>query len=207
MTAGCAADPAVQALWHRFKTGTAAQHRRVEQCFPILAPGLTLTQYRSWLARLHGFYVPLEQRLERFAAPMDIEWPARIKGPRLRADLLYLGLSPAAIDGVPLCTDLPEVQDPAAAFGAAYVLEGATLGGRLIAGRLRARLGVEAARGAAFFSAYGEEVDARWLAFRLRLAAAVAAPEDERRALAAARETFETLGDWLAGAGTERAAS
>lgn len=204
MSAEPVQDAAAGALWNRFKTATAAQHRRVEQRFPILEPTLTLADYRFWLARLHGFYGPLEGALEPWAPAMAIDWPARRKTFRLRTDLGYLGLSAEAIAALPCCAALPEVGDLARAFGVTYVLEGATLGGRLIARQLSARLGVAAGAGAAFFTAYGDEVDARWLAFRLRLADSVAAPELEARAIAAACDTFDALGDWLrAGRGDE----
>ncbi|MGY6214427.1 biliverdin-producing heme oxygenase [Methylolobus aquaticus] len=190
-------DAAAEALWNRFKMATAAQHRRVERTFPILEPTLTRADYRFWLARLHGFYGPLEAVLEPWAPEMAIDWPARRKALHLQADLGHLGLSAEAIAALPHCAALPAVGDLAAAFGVTYVLEGATLGGRLIARQLSARLGVAAGAGADFFSAYGDEVDARWLAFRLRLAAAVAAPALEARAIDAACDTFDALGNWL----------
>lgn len=186
------------ALWQRLKTATADHHRRIEERFGILDPGLTRADYRFWLERLYGFYAPLESALEPWAGPMAIDWQARRKTAWLRADLAHLGHDPDAIAGLPVCTALPAVGDLAAAFGVAYVLEGATLGGRIIARRLRGRLGVDAAGGAAFFTAYGDDVDVRWAAFRQRLAAAVAPLDAERRTIAAACETFDTLGAWLA---------
>ena len=57
----------------------------------------------------------------------------------------------------------PPVPGPAYAFGFAYVLEGATLGGRVIHKRLRA-IG-HSLEGVSFFDAYGPLTGSRWRSF------------------------------------------
>jgi heme oxygenase len=78
------------------------------------------------------------------------------------------------------------------ALGVLYVLEGATLGGAVIARIVRRRLGVTPA----FFGAGGAAIGARWRAFGAAVDAFAggAAPADMRLA---ATECFEHLESWL----------
>ena len=75
------------------------------------------------------------------------------------------------------------------------MVEGATLGGRIIGRHLRDGLGLNASTGASFFAGYGEQTGAMWT----RLTAHVdAAPfVDTEEAASAAVETFETLLAWF----------
>jgi heme oxygenase len=63
------------------------------------------------------------------------------------------------------------------------VLEGSTLGGRVIAGQLGPRLGLDPAHGLRFFLCYGSDADARWAEFGAALEHC--APEAERVAASA----------------------
>jgi heme oxygenase len=74
------------------------------------------------------------------------------------------------------------------------VLEGATLGGKLIARDARQRLGVTPEAGAAFFAAYGSAAATRWRAFGTVVEAA---HPDPAEACAAAAGCFERMEAWL----------
>jgi heme oxygenase len=108
--------------------------------------------YRELLERFYGFYRPLEARL----APFGVQVTPKL--PYLTADLAELGGDPRKL---PLARRLPAVDSLPQALGVHYVLEGATLGGAVIAKLARRELGVSAA----FFGAYGTEVGSRWRAF------------------------------------------
>jgi heme oxygenase len=181
----------------RIKAETAGHHRRIERQFGILDPHLSLDDYRLWLERLFGFHSPLEARVDAWASALAVDWDGRRKTPLLRADLSFLGLDDPAIAELPLCRDLPALPDLGSVFGVLYVVEGSTLGGRIIARHLRERLAVQAGAGASFFSGYGADLDARWQAFRRRLTEAASSPDIEARMVIAARDTFDALGRWL----------
>ena len=76
------------------------------------------------------------------------------------------------------------------------LIEGATLGGRIIGRHLQASLGLRADSGAAFFSGYGSATGPLWQAFgdllRVR-----AASTDEAEIITGAVQTFDTLDRWL----------
>ena len=185
----------------RLKQETAIHHRRVERGFPILDPGLSLADYIAWLECLYGFHDLFEAAIAFWADQLAIDWEARRKVPLLRCDLAHLGVSVQRLNALPLCRDLPKLHGLAEVFGALYVLEGATLGGRYIAQHLSGRLGLSAGAGCAYFASYGQELERRWQTFRARLASVAALPECERRVIGAACRQFEAFERWILKAG------
>jgi heme oxygenase len=134
------------------KLATASQHARLERRVDITARVGSRDAYRELLERFYGFYRPLEARLEPFGLPVEP------KHPLIEVDLGELGSDSA---GLPLAERLPAVSSLHDALGVQYVLEGATLGGAVIAKLARTELGVSAA----FFGAYGREKARRWREF------------------------------------------
>ena len=87
------------------------------------------------------------------------------------------------------------LDSPLAVLGGWYVVEGATLGGRIIATHLEARLGLRRETGAWFFDSYGDERESRWSEFCMLLAQA---PADESSQVAAgAVAVFGAMHRWL----------
>lgn len=184
-------------ILERIKQETLPQHKRLERAFRILDPDLTREAYRHWLERLYGLHAGLEAAIDPWAGALDIDWESRRKSPWLRRDLLSLGRFEAELYGIPICDTLPELDGLGRVFGVLYVLEGSTLGGRLIAQVLEKRLGLTADNGAMFFNAYGDQLMPRWQNFRARLSAAATTQVVEQQMIGAARETFEAFEHWL----------
>ena len=198
----------------RLRAATRAHHERAEARNPVLDPALDLAGYRRALAALHAFHAAVERALA--AVPgLDAVVPeleARWKAPLLARDLAALGVLPNATPDATLnatpdaapgaAPSVTWIDGLPAALGTCYVLEGATLGGQLVARRLRETLGVAPEAGGAFYAAYGEAIGPRWRAFGRAVDAwGERHPADVPRALAAAGDTFDALGDWLAAAG------
>src|SRR5690606_35412421 len=82
----------------------------------------------------------------------------------LANDLEAMGASRQAIAAVPTCEHLPPLASPAQIAGCVYVLEGASLGGLVIARAVERSVGVSRHRGASFFAGpgTGHAVGARW---------------------------------------------
>lgn len=182
----------------RLRDATADLHRSVEAAMPLLDPGIDRPTYRAYLGRLLGFYEPVEAALDRH--PPAPDWPERRKVPLLKADLRALGLDDARIAALPRCHRIPDLDDRAATLGCGYVLEGATLGGRLLRRHLAATWGVpEDGPGLGFFSIYGESGGSRWRDYRAALteAAGLGGAEVEDKMISAAVDTFEDLRRWL----------
>ena len=127
-----------------------------------------------------------------------LDWPNRRKLGLLAADLADLHRGDPG--SLPRCPDVPEVEDTACALGVLYVIEGATLGGALIAAHLR---DTDVPAGALrFFSCYGDQVGRRWRGWRHVTTTWVDAdPARGDAVVESAAETFAVLARWLAPAG------
>jgi heme oxygenase len=128
-------------IMHRLREGTAELHAATEALplmHKLLAADADTAQYLRYLAALHGVYLAIEPRLYAAVAPVVLkQLGVRPKLPALRADLQALGADPGP-PAVGLSQQIQaSIQGELAALGGLSVLEGATLGGRVIARRLR----------------------------------------------------------------------
>jgi heme oxygenase len=186
----------------RLKSETAPQHEAIEHALDLMNEHMTAEGYRHRLERLYGYYRPLEQRLFALDGwPAALDLAARRKTPLLEIDLRALGVrSP---ERLPFCGDLPDLPGLPQAFGCLYVMEGATLGGQFITRHIQRVLGIGPENGGRFFHSYGNDVGARWKAFRAVVAAHATSPSVEDAVVRAAAETFEKLYAWYTAGGRE----
>lgn len=186
-------------LAERLRRETRQAHERLEGTLDLLDPALTLDAYRDLVARFHGFWRVWEPAVAAALAEPDLFDPCR-RAHLLVRDLEALGLDAREIAALPACPQLPPLGDAVEALGSLYVMEGSTLGGRVILKALERHLGLSAARGAAYFAGCGDEPAAQWRRFRTRLDARAAQwqdPDDAARCVAAADKTFDILTSWL----------
>jgi heme oxygenase (biliverdin-IX-beta and delta-forming) len=185
-------------LMTRLRHDTAECHSRAEHAVDLRASFSSRNDYHDLIARLHGFYSPLETALERFAAEVpELLIPQRRKTQMLEWDLRSLGDSTTAIATLDRSEALPCLDSVASAIGALYVLEGATLGGRVIARLLEKQLGVSVDTGGAFFASYGDRVDTMWQAFSQAAERCCDAAAHQDNAAKAAIATFGCFTTWI----------
>jgi heme oxygenase (biliverdin-IX-beta and delta-forming) len=190
----------------RLRQETRQEHDAIEQALDLTGPALTLDHYRHQLERFYGFYAPLEaivrSRWASLAGPSAVG-PALAhtsclsvrlnKAPFLQQDLRYLGVHAADL---PLCPALPPLHTEAAVAGCLYVLEGATLGGRVISQHIAATLGITPLTGGRFFHGYGEDTGKLWQAMRHWLASLSSDTSTNNAVVASATATFASLRRW-----------
>jgi len=181
-----------EALHQRLRSATATAHAALERDLDWVARVATREGYRGLLARLHGFHVTWEPAIGAALADGDF-FDLRCRVPALAQDLTYLGLSSTGIEDLPQARPIP-LPSPAAAMGALYVLEGSTLGGRVIGRHITATHGLTGP-GLAYYSGHGARTGAMWLAFRTRLDTFEG---DAAQVVSAANGTFDAMRDWLA---------
>ena len=188
----------VTTLLPRLRHATSSQHALLESQLPLLDRTLTRDAYRQLLGRFWGYYAPLEQFvlsvIRRNAVAFDYE--ARLKTPLLENDLRALRL-PAAL--LPRCANLPALAGVPQLLGCLYVLEGSTLGGRVITQRLVANLALQVDSGGAFFAGYGTATAGNWREFGTFLTETALPIGQDNLIVAGARDTFETFAAWLSG--------
>jgi heme oxygenase len=178
-----------QATWHC--------HQRLEKRLDVKQRFSSRHLYRTHLEKMWGFCSPLERQFDAHIfdeALFDHE--SRRKLPLLAGDLNVLGVTAQSL---PECPAIPAFADTAAAFGGAYVLEGATLGGRTLLSMVRTQLGLTPYHGARFLAGYGEHTAAMWRTFGAALDAWCATDASRLTAGSAAVATFEALEVWLCG--------
>jgi heme oxygenase len=176
-------------------------HQRLEKRIDFKSRLATVATYRAHIEQMWGFYAAIEPQLGSgllIGSLRDFE--SRRKVPLLERDLLALGAPAGTLARLPRCLAVPQCEDPAAAFGCAYVLEGATLGGRTLMPLVETRLGLTAERGAAFLASYGSAVGAMWRTFGDALERYCSGAQQQVRAAASAAATFAALETWLCGA-------
>jgi heme oxygenase len=182
----------------QLKRGTADLHRRLETGLDLMDPDLSLDRYRRILERFLGFYAPAEAGAERLAsAGRTLGLPLRARTGLIENDLLSLGSSRREVAGLPRCAELPRLSCHEELAGCLYVLEGACLGGRVIAPALRERLGVARGSGASFFIGDAERTQARWSVFLDWLEGLVRAGAPRGEIVASARDTFLAFALWM----------
>jgi heme oxygenase (biliverdin-IX-beta and delta-forming) len=182
-------------ILERLKLETAAEHAAIEGATGIMHPGVDLEGYRAYLERTFAFYLPVEAQLRQRGVweALSLDATERAKLPLLAEDLVLLGnVAPASIRA---CNAPPEFASTAGAVGGAYVLEGSTLGGRVISRHVKGRFGPHVA--CSFLEAYGTDTGARWQSFRGALERFASSVEIEDRIIAGAQETFRSFTRWL----------
>jgi heme oxygenase (biliverdin-IX-beta and delta-forming) len=192
----------------RLKEETRGAHASAESAVRLLDDALTLDDYRGYLSRMYGLISAFEAELAGFGEwrELGIDFEARRKLPLLERDLAVLGVDSAAL---PVYRGLDLEGDFARVLGAAYVIEGSTLGGQILARHVEEKLGLGAESGAAFLRSYGAELGRRWREFGAAVERyAEADPASlAPRILAGANEAFEAFLVWLSPREAERAVS
>jgi len=175
----------------QLKDSTQASHQALEKkMVSIIKKIRTRQDYVNFLKLMYGYYSALERRVQEYVSEMEIG--KRRKAERLLEDISYFE-STSTPD---LCNELPPISSHAEALGAMYVMEGSTMGGKIIARMIEGQAGINGPSGFSFFNGYGEETGKMWEEFKLFLNK----PLDELEKLnliLTANRTFRTFYNWI----------
>jgi len=183
------------ALLARLRAVTRSAHDKLEGTLGLLDERLDLEAYRKVIERFYGFWCNWEPQVAALFQDAAFLDPRR-RMHLLRADLAALGLSGHAVAMLPLCP-LPVLRNGVEALGSLYVMEGSTLGGRVIERNVERRLGFNGRGGCSYFAGYGTHTGSMWRLFLARLDQVPAA--DAEQVAGGAAATFERLAWWLPG--------
>lgn len=179
----------------RLREGTRCAHVRIEsqpRLAHVLTANLTVREYAELLMLMHAFVRPLEHDIAlHLGADLRKTLQARAKTGRLAKDIEALGYG-VDLQRAPSVIR-PDIESGAAALGAWYVLEGASLGGRVIVKQLHRQLGTSIAGATSFYEGHGQHTAATWREFQAMLDAALSSEHDITQAVAAANATFAAL--------------
>jgi heme oxygenase len=196
--AAVAARGGTSALPERLRAETSQWHQKVEAVTDIPGRVRTRDGYVALLSRLSGLHAGLEAQL--CAPTWDGAWlgvgldiAAHRRVGLLVADLDALGVRPT------VATEQPPFPGFGQALGCLYVLEGSALGGRVVAGMVRAAIGEVPT---AFLSGRGR--GHQWPALRGALRRFDVQGGDTNAVVAGALSTFEEFARQLAGPALQR---
>ena len=151
------------------KESTKNKHALLEQLMfvePIMAGTLTLDQYRQILTTNYLVHKHFEHKLHSLLSTENavaLTMHNRVKSQFLKEDMLQIN---AFVHNYIIDNSLPQFENEAAAFGALYVLEGATLGGNVIVKKLQTiphftSMGLNFN----YYQAYGDQLGTYWKEF------------------------------------------
>lgn len=173
------------------KNATQKNHTDVEELLmPKLSSIASADDYAAILKMFYGYFYPVERSIQQHLKESHLS----DINERRKADAILQDLGALKMHNqeVALCTKLPSLQNTAGAFGALYVLEGSTLGGKMIA-RMLTKNPVVPETALHFFSGYKEQTGSKWKSF---LEVFNQQPQ-EGEVVAAANDTFYFLKRWM----------
>ncbi len=183
-----AVDDGAELAMTRLRAATRQAHAAVEAQVGLMDDTVTVDDYRWFLAATAACAIPLEAQVASLApAAVPIGCVERPRARWLTADLRTL-----QVEVAPPVAMAP-LANWAQAVGAAYVLEGATLGGQVLLRHLTGRLNLP--DGAfSYLRSYGERSGERWRECRSYAGAFMAQSGDaEREVIAGALATFRAF--------------
>lgn len=170
----------------RLRNETAELHRRLDQLEPmkrLMQPTLTEASYSATLLTLLQWTETVSLRCMGLDLP-EYASPAR-KINALQQDLRTLDLP------LPTTPRMSVVNDPSFALGIHYVLEGASMGARILAPRIESSLMRQDVT--AYYRLYGEDTLTYWQQTVAHLEKCLDQEESRATACQGARWAFESL--------------
>ncbi|HEV7331416.1 MAG TPA: biliverdin-producing heme oxygenase [Flavisolibacter sp.] len=173
------------------KNATQRPHKEVEDILlPVLTSIRTTDDYAVVLKMFYGYFHPVEKQIEQHLPISSLpDLSERRKADSILEDLRLIG---HGSDSLPLCTALPPIGNTAQAFGALYVLEGSTLGGKQIA-KMLAKNPILPAGATRFFTGYGDQTGTKWKGFL----EVFNQQSEQETIITSANETFNFLKGWM----------
>lgn len=179
----------------KLKEATREQHENLENTVDVMNQMFSMENYKTLLSKFYRFYSSIEPELAKLdLKKYGYDLNDRLKTPKLEKDLESLGILDEA-KKLPAWNNLPSLDSAEKAFGALYVIEGATLGGQVINRHLKQHLDLTPENGGLFFSGYGAKTGERWKEFiEITTNFAFQAKADET-IVEAAKNTFDSFRD------------
>lgn len=176
------------------KKTTFDAHTTTEKTLnPKLSSITNYEDYGLMLKMFYGFFQPLEKIISRYIGKeilYDID--ERRNSMSILTDLKAIDQSTEALS---ICTVFPTINSISEALGAMYVLEGSTLGGRMICRMLMKNGFVQFnASNLHFFNGYGDNTGSKWTQF---LSVIEQYENEVNDMVRTANDTFNCLTKWM----------
>jgi heme oxygenase len=177
---------------------TAESHQKLEDndlSKAILNPSVIQAEYQKYLSGLYGLTIACEDQVFPIINHIVPQLEKRYKSKKIIEDLSFTGFSDLKIDELPYYQY--EFSTVAEALGIMYVLEGSSLGGRILYKHVNQYLGLDAQNGAAYFWGYGNETGPMWKSFISEVARFAVENGEGQKIIDSAVKTFTITDTWL----------
>lgn len=185
--------PPRQGFLNSLRTRTAVAHQLLEQhpvSSRITRPDIKRSGYLGYLQVMQRVVDEMERQLEPMLENELPDFGARKKATLLQSDLYDLQADDNVFPAFRF--SIPD-ESVAYAWGAFYVLEGSSLGGRVILKSLPAALDVTEQRGARYFAGYGKSTGPMWQQFLKGLEAFAQKTDEPSLIVKGAEDTFTLI--------------
>lgn len=186
-------------ILQQLREQTADHHRNLENSALLRhfnEGSISLPVYGQILQKFYGYFSPLERQLQQ-VTPLSYyltDYPSRRKSSTLLKDLSTLQYPTSLLEE---CRDIPNIANLSAAFGCLYVMEGSTLGAKVISKVIQEALGIKEENGGSYFRGYGPQTGDYWKNFCAVLQHYAETEGDTEQIVATANQTFLSLKQWL----------
>jgi heme oxygenase len=182
-------------LSEKLKEDTKINHQLLEKKLVYRLRAIRNKQdYGKLLALFYSFFGGMEIGIETHFNKLNLpDYAQRRKTSSLVHDLTCLNEKlPILANGI----SLPIIKNHFQALGALYVIEGSTLGGRIICKMLNEQLNIPDFPGLSFFNGYGDNTAKMWEVFK----SALNLPSNNAAygmIIQSANDTFTLFSDWF----------
>lgn len=176
------------------KTQTAAAHTALESLplsESLMSPDLTTDSYATYLCLMHDIVLDAEQNIFPVLKGVVPDLNERAKIKHIEADLDSLGKSYSS-NKHPISEGLETITE-GFAMGVFYVMEGSTLGGRVILKNVLKQLGLDENTGTSYFAGYKEKTGAMWKGFLETLLTYEAQNDNKEEIIKGANHAFKSI--------------
>ena len=188
-------DNRAEIFFARLKKETADMHKRLENhplSRALMHPQLSTQDYVIYLKKMGSVMSFCEMNIFPAVQHIVPDLHERKKTQLIKDDLEYFSAEkePATNNYEPFNkTSLPF------ALGYLYVIEGSTLGGRIILKHIQTRLDIDGERGGSFFAGYKEGTSIKWKNLLQNLSDYILDNRCEEETIAGAKNAFSTIYD------------
>ena len=185
---------ATETFLERLRAKTSVAHTNLEQLavsVSIVNPNVTNDQYVHYLNLMHDVVKQAEEEIFPALTAFVSDLNERNKTFLLEEDLKVLGFSKTKSQKP---FENADSMSPAFAMGVLYVIEGSSLGGRVILKNIHTALGHTEEKGASYFAGYGNQTGSKWKSFLNALTTYEAQTNNEEEIIAGAEYAFTTIG-------------
>ena len=183
-------------LSDRLKLNTLPVHQQLEKALIAKMRSISSAdQYVKLLQFFYSYFSALEDQINNYITiDMLPDYFIRRKTKNIIEDIKnFEGVIPEKAPP----EKLPDITNHLQAFGALYVIEGSTLGGKVISKMMESKLDFNNKKGLTFFNGYGNDTETMWQSFKYALNKQSLNETDDNEIINTANLTFTKFNMWL----------